>query len=108
MIHNDCAALGIQEEILALSNIGLLNCAGAAIDTRENACGGQQLQGIPQADLTAMLRDLVQGRFCDIETFNLGAQPDDSLDLLGRVGVGGDDKKAGKQIRGIPCAALIS
>jgi hypothetical protein len=47
-----------------------------------------------------MFGDLVKGRLSDIETLNLGAEADDSLDLIGAVRVGRDDKKAGKEIGG--------
>ena len=70
------------------------------IDAGENVRRREQLQRIPQADVHAMLSEASQGRVSDLQRFRLRAQLDDVPDLLGGVGVRGDDEQAGEEVRG--------
>lgn len=98
LAHNHSAPLGVEEQVLALDHIRLLDSSRSPIHSCEDARRGQQLQSIPHADLAAMLADLFKGAFGDIETLGPCAQPDDRLDLVWRVSVGGDDEKAGEEV----------
>ena len=96
--HDRRTSLRIQEEIFAFDNICLLDTAWSPVDARKYARRRQELQRVSHADLAAMLGDLIESPIRDVEAFCSCAESDDRLDLIGRVGVGGDDEKAGEEV----------
>ena len=99
LVDNHCAAFRIQEKVFTLGDVSGLNATRMAVDTRQDARRSEQLQSISQADLAAVLGDLIQGRISDNETFRLRTEPDDGLDLVGAVRGGGDNEETREKIR---------
>ena len=54
LVNNRSTSLGIEEKILALCYVGFLDSTRASVDSCKDTRWGQQLQGIPHADLAAM------------------------------------------------------